>query len=132
MLSRFISVTSKQIYGYNKAILSLNNSCFYTTTVKNYNNITEIEKLRKRLLYQSKERGMLENDLLLGSFATKNINILSEKHLQEYDLLLQQPDPDIFNWALSKTEVPEEFNTELLKLLQYHCKNNPLGYNLDK
>ncbi|KAM9954173.1 hypothetical protein ACTFIW_010949 [Dictyostelium discoideum] len=96
--------------------------------IKINNEISEIEKLRKKLLYQSKERGMLENDLLLGSFATLNIHKLTELQLRDYNLLLQQPDPDIFNWILKKAEVPEEFETEVLKLVQHHCKNDPLGY----
>ncbi|KAN0050958.1 hypothetical protein ACTA71_004264 [Dictyostelium dimigraforme] len=96
--------------------------------IKTNNEISEVEKLRKKLLYQSKERGMLENDLLLGSFATLNIQKLTEPQLRDYNLLLQQPDPDIFNWILKKTEVPEEFETEVLKLVQHHCKNDPLGY----
>ncbi|KAK5581761.1 hypothetical protein RB653_003339 [Dictyostelium firmibasis] len=96
--------------------------------IKVNNEISEIEKLRKKLLYQSKERGMLENDLLLGSFAKLNIQKLTESQLRDYNLLLQQPDPDIFNWILKKTEVPEEYETEVLKLVQHHCKNDPLGF----
>ncbi|EGC35743.1 hypothetical protein DICPUDRAFT_32960 [Dictyostelium purpureum] len=92
------------------------------------NEISNVEKLRKKLLYQSKERGMLENDLLLGSFATNNIQKLTEQQLKDYDLLLQQPDPDIFNWILNKTVIPDEFETEVLKMIQHHCQNDPLGY----
>eukprot|EP01132_Coremiostelium_polycephalum_P001212 gene1212-1530_t len=102
-----------------------------SNTRSNNNNTTTLSKtdiLRKRLLYQSKERGMLENDLLLGSFASKMIQQLSEEQLKQYDLLLQQPDPDIFNWILKKVEVPDEFDNETMKLLQHHCSNNPLGY----
>ncbi|GAM28519.1 hypothetical protein SAMD00019534_116950, partial [Acytostelium subglobosum LB1] len=90
--------------------------------------LTDVEKMRKRLLWQSKERGMLENDLLLGTFATKNIATLTEQQLRDYDILIQQPDPDIYNWALSKEDVPDELNTDVMKLLQHHCTNNPMGY----
>eukprot|EP01133_Synstelium_polycarpum_P016347 gene16347-19446_t len=71
---------------------------------------------------------MLENDLLLGSFATKNLGHFTLEQLKEYDILIGQPDPDIYNWALNKEEVPEDLNTGVMKLLQHHCQNNPLGY----
>lgn len=38
-----------------------------------------------RLLYQSRKRGMLENDLILSTFAHKYLNKLNEKQIDEYD-----------------------------------------------
>lgn len=40
-----------------------------TNSTFEINQISEIEKKRKQCFYRSKERGMLENDLILGSFA---------------------------------------------------------------
>lgn len=38
-----------------------------------------------RLIYQSRKRGMLENGLLLSTFAAKFLGQMSDKQLQEYD-----------------------------------------------
>lgn len=47
-----------------------------------------VETLRSRLYYQSKKRGILENDILLGGFADSKLNGLSESELREYDKII--------------------------------------------
>jgi succinate dehydrogenase assembly factor 2 len=47
-----------------------------------------VETLRSRLYYQSKKRGILENDILLGGFADSQLNNLSEVELREYDKII--------------------------------------------
>lgn len=44
-----------------------------------------IEKMRARLVYQSRKRGTLESDLLLSTFAAQNLGEMSEEELLEYD-----------------------------------------------
>lgn len=44
-----------------------------------------VEKLRARLVYQSRKRGTLESDLLLSTFARDNLDLMSEAELKEYD-----------------------------------------------
>lgn len=83
-----------------------------------------VEK-RARLLYQSRKRGMLENGLLLGSFANKYLADFNEEQLVLYDRLINLPsnDWDIFKWATENLETPEEFQTEVMDLLKEHAKN---------
>ncbi|KAF2070828.1 hypothetical protein CYY_007852 [Polysphondylium violaceum] len=123
-ISRISTSTFNKTTTSSSSLLKKNALFYYSTTT----NISEVEKLRKKLLYQSKERGMLENDLLLGTFATMNIQSLTEQQLKDYDLLIQQPDPDILNWILEKSPAPPEFETDVLKLIQKHVRNDPLGY----
>lgn len=40
---------------------------------------------RKRLIYRSKQRGWLEVDLLLGTWAHENVHLLTEAELDEYE-----------------------------------------------
>ena len=44
-----------------------------------------LEEKRARLMYQSRKRGMLENGLLLGSFASKHLATFDEEKLALYD-----------------------------------------------
>ena len=44
-----------------------------------------IEKMRARLVYQSRKRGTLESDLLLSTFAQQNLGEMEEAELKEYD-----------------------------------------------
>ncbi|RPA84690.1 DUF339-domain-containing protein [Ascobolus immersus RN42] len=58
-----------------------------------------LDKMRARLLYQSRKRGILETDLLLSTFAEQNLPQLNEKQLQEYDKFLDEADWDIYYWC---------------------------------
>ena len=44
-----------------------------------------IETLRARLVYQSRKRGTLENDLLLSTFARDHLSAMTQVELKEYD-----------------------------------------------
>lgn len=80
---------------------------------------------RARLLYQSRKRGMLENGLLLGSFANKYLDGFNPEQLSLYDRLINLPSNDweIFYWATGARETPEEFENEVMNLLKEHAKN---------
>ena len=43
------------------------------------------ETLRKRLVYESRKRGILETDLILGTFARTRLAGMSDRELREYD-----------------------------------------------
>lgn len=45
----------------------------------------DTETLRKRLVYESRKRGILEMDLILGTFAKTRLQSMSERELREYD-----------------------------------------------
>ncbi|KAH7148590.1 Flavinator of succinate dehydrogenase-domain-containing protein [Dactylonectria macrodidyma] len=60
---------------------------------------------RARLVYQSRKRGTLESDLLLSTFASKHLPTLSPALLDQYDLLLDENDWDIYYWATQKEEL---------------------------
>lgn len=66
-----------------------------------------IEKKRKRLIFRSEHRGMKEMDLMLGSFARKYVPIFDKAQLEMYDTILQENDPDLYNWITEK-EAPDE------------------------
>ncbi|XP_063464576.1 succinate dehydrogenase assembly factor 2, mitochondrial isoform X3 [Pan paniscus] len=60
-----------------------------------------IETKRARLLYESRKRGMLENCILLSLFAKEHLQHMTEKQLNLYDRLINEPsnDWDIYYWA---------------------------------
>ncbi|KAF4974511.1 hypothetical protein FDECE_18660, partial [Fusarium decemcellulare] len=60
---------------------------------------------RARLVYQSRKRGTLESDLLLSTFASAHLPTLSTKLLDQYDLLLDENDWDIYYWATQKEQL---------------------------
>uniref|UniRef100_T1JE03 Succinate dehydrogenase assembly factor 2, mitochondrial n=1 Tax=Strigamia maritima TaxID=126957 RepID=T1JE03_STRMM len=85
----------------------------------------DITTKRKRLIYQSRKRGMLENCILLSTFAAKYLKTFDENQLTLYDRLINIPsnDWDIYYWMTNAKEVPPEFDNEIMALLKAHVKN---------
>lgn len=67
-----------------------------------------VDNKRKRLLFRSYHRGTKEMDLVLGSFASANIEGFSVSELADYDTLLQNNDPDLYNWITHKEKAPSD------------------------
>ncbi|KAH8303090.1 hypothetical protein KR044_012217, partial [Drosophila immigrans] len=84
-----------------------------------------LQARKQRLLYQSRKRGMLENDLLLSTFVAKYLKDFNAEQTAIYDQLINgvSNDWDIFYWATETKPTPPEFDTEIMKLLKEHVKN---------
>lgn len=84
-----------------------------------------VDLKRARLIYQSRKRGMLENGLLLSTFAKKYLNHFDDSQLKLYDRLINLPsnDWDIFYWATGAKPTPPEFDHEVMDLLKKHIRN---------
>jgi len=67
---------------------------------------------QKRILYRCKQRGILELDLLLGTWAAKHIDTLDVKQLDELERLADGESHNVLKWIL-KTEEPPEKETEV-------------------
>lgn len=87
------------------------------------NETTDVK--RARLLYQSRKRGMLENGLLLSTFAAEYLNKMNESQLDLYDNLINQVsnDWDIYYYATNIKETPTEYDNEIMEMLKKHVKN---------
>ncbi|KAK7068516.1 Succinate dehydrogenase assembly factor 2, mitochondrial [Halocaridina rubra] len=85
-----------------------------------------INMKRARLQYQSRKRGMLENGLLLSSFAHHYLAKMTEEQLSMYDRLINLPSNDweIYYWATGVRPAPEEFSNEVMTMLQDFVKNS--------
>ncbi|CAO1384848.1 unnamed protein product [Diamesa hyperborea] len=84
-----------------------------------------LELQKARLVYQSRKRGMLENGLLLSTFAQRYLSGMDKKQTKLYDDLINLPtnDWDIFYWATNVKPTPEEYNTEIMDMLKKHVGN---------
>lgn len=59
---------------------------------------------RKRLIYLSSKRGIIENDYILGLFSREILSKLNNEEIILYEKLLQQPDQEIYEWITNKEE----------------------------
>ncbi len=77
--------------------------------------VENLDARRKRLLYQSRHRGMQEMDLLLGRFAERFLDGMTDVQLDEFDAVLVENDLDLLNWITGKEPVPEALDTEVMQ-----------------
>ncbi len=59
-------------------------------------------------------------DLIMGSFADAHVMGFDETALQQYEDLLQNNDPDLYNWITGKEEAPANIVSDVFELLKKH------------
>jgi antitoxin CptB len=57
-------------------------------------------------------------DLIMGRFADAMIDTLSEADLDLLERLGDAPDPDLYAWVSGWSEVPAEYDHELMRRLR--------------
>lgn len=75
---------------------------------------------KKKLLYQSQNRGCKETDLIIGSFTKKHIDTMNNEDLQELQTILKINDTDFYDWYTKKKPLPKNYDSPLMhKLLSF-------------
>ena len=83
---------------------------------------TDIEQLRKKIIYRSNYRGTKEMDKLLGAFTKKYVDQLDYEDLNELTKLLEIDDNNLYNFYNGlKTDIEFENNkiNNLFKNFEY-------------
>lgn len=75
------------------------------------------QTLRKRLAFRSWHRGIREMDLILGRFADRHLAGLDRSQLDRYAALLENSDPNIYDWLMGLAPRPAEIGEDLWRLL---------------
>ncbi|MEA2839554.1 MAG: antitoxin CptB [Methylobacteriaceae bacterium] len=76
------------------------------------------EVRRRRIRFRAWHRGTREMDLLMGGFADAALAHLSDAELNEFEHLLDLPDPLVFAWLAGMEDIPAEEETALLKKVE--------------
>lgn len=72
---------------------------------------------QQRLLWQCR-RGMLELDELLSHFVRQHYQQLSSSEQQNFEELLQEPDPHISDWIFNHQPINKPHLTKIVALLK--------------
>ncbi len=72
---------------------------------------------RKKLIFRSWHRGTREIDLLLGKFAEEYVPEFNAAQVAGYERLLNNSDPDIYNWITGQEPVPPSEDGEVVALM---------------
>lgn len=78
----------------------------------------DLDPRRRRLLYRAWHRGIREMDLIMGKFADAEIGNLSDPELDDFELLIDAQDHDIFSWISETNPLPAEFDTPLFRRMK--------------
>lgn len=88
----------------------------------------DLDVRRRRILFRSWHRGMREMDLLMGKFADAEISNLSEPELNDFELLIEVIDRDLFRWLTGEADTPENYDTPVFRRLKaFHEHAGPLN-----
>jgi antitoxin CptB len=79
--------------------------------------LDDIAIRRKRLLYRSWHRGTREMDLILGRFADSYLGGFSPAELDQYEEILTQSDPDLYDWITGRAPPPINVRTPVFERL---------------
>lgn len=80
--------------------------------------MTTDESRLKKLKYRAWHRGFREADLILGPFSETHVAKLTPAQLDAFEVLLDQPDQDLYEWIVEKTPTPPEFDGDLMDLIK--------------
>ncbi len=77
-----------------------------------------LDARRRRLLFRAWHRGMREVDLVTGRFADAHIASLSEAEVDDFERLMDVPEPDLLAWIMGQTATPAEYDTALFRRMR--------------
>jgi succinate dehydrogenase flavin-adding protein (antitoxin of CptAB toxin-antitoxin module) len=132
-LLRVAAPRSKEIFANHVKIPDLTNipAGSFDPTDSTSTKDLPLEIRRKRLVYRSKQRGWLEVDLLLGTWASENVGSLKAKELDDYEDFVNLETIDIYNVITLRLDVPEDMKTPtgdgVVERIQTWARASPLG-----
>jgi succinate dehydrogenase assembly factor 2 len=92
--------------------------------------IDDLLTRQKRLIYRSKQRGWLEVDLLLGTWASENVPYLQGDELDQFEDFVNMETIDIYNIITLRLDVPDEMKRNgngVVERIQEWARSSPLG-----
>lgn len=88
-----------------------------------------LDPRRKRILFRAWHRGTREMDLLMGQYAERAIDAMSNAELDLFEALIEVPDRDLFAWITGKEEAPANYDTPVFQALcAFHTHDKPIEF----
>ena len=72
----------------------------------------------KKLKFRAWRRGFREADLILGPFADRHVPSFTPAELDWFEVLLDQPDQDVYAWIIGTLPTPAEFDGEIMNRIK--------------
>jgi antitoxin CptB len=78
----------------------------------------ELAVRRRKLKFRSWHRGMREMDLIMGRFADACVDAMWPAELDDYERLMEVPDPELFGCVLGDDPLPADLDSPMLRRLR--------------
>jgi antitoxin CptB len=82
---------------------------------------------RNKLKFRAWRRGFREADLILGPFADRELETMSDADVADFDALLRQECRDVYAWIIGKEPTPGVFETPVMERLRLFQRNLPIA-----
>ena len=79
-----------------------------------------LDPRRRRALFRAWHRGMREMDLVLGSYADRYVEEMSEAEFAEFEEILGENDTDLLKWVTGEVPTPAGRDTPLFRRIAAH------------
>jgi antitoxin CptB len=86
--------------------------------MSNAGNPNSLDTTRRKLAFRAWHRGTREADLLIGSFADRHLPEFGAEELGQFERLLTENDPDIYDWMTGRQSVPPDHENRVTALLK--------------
>ncbi len=73
---------------------------------------------RRKLKFRSWHRGMREMDLIMGRFADAFVDRMAAPELDQFERLIELPDPELMVWITGSAAPPAAHDTPMLRRLR--------------
>ncbi|HEV3396553.1 MAG TPA: succinate dehydrogenase assembly factor 2 [Xanthobacteraceae bacterium] len=81
----------------------------------------ELAVRRRKIKFRSWHRGMREVDLIMGRFADAFVDAMAPAELDDYERLMEMPDPELLGWVIGESPPPADvYSTMLRRLRAFH------------
>jgi antitoxin CptB len=77
-----------------------------------------LDERRRRLLFRAWHRGMREVGLITGRFADAHIGSLTEAEVDEFERLMDVPEPELLAWVMGAEPTPAQFDTGMFRRMR--------------
>ncbi|MBT5640148.1 MAG: succinate dehydrogenase assembly factor 2 [Rhodobiaceae bacterium] len=85
--------------------------------------------LIRKLIYRSWHRGTKELDMILGNFAESNLHNLNETELNEYLVILDEEDPDLYQWLVNNQNPNKNIDMNIINKIRNFINDNKISYD---
>ncbi len=77
-----------------------------------------LDHRRRKLKFRAWHRGTKEMDYILGSYADRHLEHMSQAEMDRFSTLLEVPDGELYKWVAGTVDVPAEFDDDIMHNLK--------------